>query len=57
MGSVTLGTDCFQVIVPLPEMPLYFPVPVRMVAFPGPEPAATGLFPLALQNMESPFAS
>ena len=57
MGSVTLVTDCFQVIVPLPDIPLYFPVPDKIDDFPGPEPSAKGLLPLDLQKIESPFLS
>ena len=57
MGSVTLVTDCFQVIVPLPDIPLYFPVPDKIDDFPGPEPSAKGLLPLDLQKIESPFSS
>ena len=57
MGSVTLGTDRFQFIVPLPDIPLYFPVPDKIDTFPGPELSAKGLRPLDLQKIESPFAS
>ena len=55
MGSVTLATDCFHVIVPLPDIPLYFPVPDIIDVFPGPSPAAKGLLPLDLQKIESPY--
>ncbi len=57
MGSVTLVTDCFQVIVPLPDIPLYLPVPDKIDVFPGPEPSDKGLLPLDLQKIESPFLS
>ena len=56
-GSVTLLTGCFQVIVPLPEIPLYFPVPDKIDVFPGLPRAAKGLLPLDLQKIESPFSS
>ena len=46
MGSVTFSTVRFQLIVPLPDIPLYFPVPEKID--PGPELSANGLLPLDL---------